>query len=297
MKGMTEEEIADFRQKWAKTHADKLVARRTQTTAWGRVDKTKGRYRPFGRLVIDWGGWTCKEAVKGALTAAAKCSALGAPWIRKHPQSEMLEFLVLETEFEETFTNSWAMFKDEVLTQAPAVAKACGQVESQDAGQASKAIGSNARVAVPKVAPKAKAGKPTTPGKHSKNCANSRLEVGLIAKDANKVRRDYQNASSQYLDIKSNMEDLNAHGDWAWAPGSLLQQKLKLTWQSLGEDLNDWGKEYIISDDMAAMRKKYTDARILEELRRFMGMKDNIQEILALAASMRTVSMEMKSGK
>ena len=117
LKDMSAEQLDKFHVQWAQGHIDKLESKRVQTTSWGRVDKTKGKYRTFGRLVIDFGGWECKEAVQGALTASAKCSALGLPWCKKHPQSELLEFLVLETEFEETFSNSWAIFKEEMLAQ------------------------------------------------------------------------------------------------------------------------------------------------------------------------------------
>ena len=82
--------------------------------------------------------------------------------------------------------------------------------------------------------------------------------------------------------------------EWAWAKTSPMINKFKETWQHLALQVTDVGKEYIISDDIADMRKKYTDARIMDELRRFMGMKETIQQVLDIASSMRTITKEMK---
>ena len=290
MKEMTPEQLDKFRKDWCKGHVEKLEMKKIQTTSWGRVDKTKGKYRTVGNMILLFGGWECEDAVKGALTVASKCTGLGPPWCKKHAQSELLEFLLLETEFEETFATSWQMFKEEILSQEePSIAKESGitlpvtstagepsaAAKAKAAASAAKAKGT---IAVPK----------TTPPKATDK---SRLEVATMAKETSKVRRDYQSASAQYLDITSNMEEKE---EWAWAKTSPMINKFKVTWQHLSLQITDVGKEYIICDDIADMRKKYTDARIMDELRRFMGMKETIQQILDIAASMRTITKEMK---
>ncbi len=68
-------------------------------------------YRPLGKLIVDLGGWDDNAAVKGGLTAAGKCLALGKPWVRVHPQTEMTEFLVLQHGFNEDFDEEWSIFQ------------------------------------------------------------------------------------------------------------------------------------------------------------------------------------------
>lgn len=290
---MTPEQLDKFRKDWCKGHVEKLEMKKIQTTSWARVDKTKGKYRTLGNMVVEFGGWECEDAVKGALTVASKCTGLGPPWCKKHAQSELLEFLLLETEFEETFSTSWQMFKEEILSQEqPSIPNESGitgvnpKSSTSTAGEPSaaakaKAVAAKAKgtIAVPK----------TSPPKQADN--KSRLEVASMVKETSKVRRDYQSASAQYLDITSNMEEKQ---EWAWAKTSPMINKFKETWQHLALQVTDVGKEYIISDDIADMRKKYTDARLMDELRRFMGMKETIQQILDIAASMRTITKEMK---
>jgi len=216
MKEMTPEQLDKFRKDWCKGHVEKLELKKVQTTSWGRVDKTKGTYRTVGNMIMLFGGWKCEDAVKGALTVASKCSGLGPPWCKKHAQSELLEFLLLETEFEETFATSWQMFKEEILEQQePSIAKESGITlpVTSTAIAVPKATQPKGAIAVPKakgaiVVPKATQPKPTD---------KSRLEVANMAKETSKVRRDYQSASAQYLDITSNMEEKE---EWAWAKTS-----------------------------------------------------------------------------
>lgn len=42
------------------------------------------------------------------------CTMLGPPWVQKHPQTHLMEYLVLEAEFTEDFETSWATFKEAV---------------------------------------------------------------------------------------------------------------------------------------------------------------------------------------
>ncbi len=89
-----------------------MVERKSFTQTWKRVDRTKGEYRPFGKLVQDFGGWSCQEAIDGACTATSKCIMMGAPWVVVHPQSGMTEYLVLQMGFEEEFSSMWSKFSE-----------------------------------------------------------------------------------------------------------------------------------------------------------------------------------------
>ena len=71
------------------------------------ADRTKFKYKTFGRMVQDWGGWNDAAAVKGATTATLMCMSLGPPWIKQHSQSKMIEMAIIQQEWEEEFRNSW----------------------------------------------------------------------------------------------------------------------------------------------------------------------------------------------
>jgi hypothetical protein len=104
------EAAAAFRMEWCQKQLKNMLESKSFTRSWRRVDRCKGVYRNFGRLVQDLGGWQCPEAVAGATTAVSKCLLLGAPWVHRHPQTELVEYLVLQTEFEEEFDQNWKHF-------------------------------------------------------------------------------------------------------------------------------------------------------------------------------------------
>jgi len=111
-KALSRADAAAFRMDWCKKQLNNILEKKVHHQSWKRVDRTKGCYRNFGRLVLDFGGWSCKEAIEGATTAVNKCMLMGAPWITRHPQSDLVEYLVLEIEFEEEFSNMWSHFKE-----------------------------------------------------------------------------------------------------------------------------------------------------------------------------------------
>ena len=77
-----------------------------QATAWSKTDITKGRYVNFARLVLDLGVWRSWEAFEGAVCASQKCIHMASPWVRIHPQTELVEFLILQFEWAEEFKTS-----------------------------------------------------------------------------------------------------------------------------------------------------------------------------------------------
>ena len=88
--GMTPAQIKQHRLEWANDLAEKLDARKTIVKEWRKVDSTAFPYRPFGKLVTDFGGWKDADAIKGATTGALQCLAMGEPWVRIHPQNGLL---------------------------------------------------------------------------------------------------------------------------------------------------------------------------------------------------------------
>ena len=105
--GMTPAQIKQHRLEWANDLAEKLESKKTIVKEWRKVDSTEFPYRPFGKLVTDFGGWTDAEAVKGATTGALQCLAMGEPWVRIHPQTKMVCFAIAEMGWREEFEQAW----------------------------------------------------------------------------------------------------------------------------------------------------------------------------------------------
>ena len=53
--------------------------------------------------------------MKGVWRLAQKALAMGGAWVRVHPRTGRTLFLKLRIEWEETFAESWSIFKREVV--------------------------------------------------------------------------------------------------------------------------------------------------------------------------------------
>ena len=90
-----------FRQNWLQDRIDKIiVVKKVEVQRWKKVDTTKGKFRCFGNIVTEFGGWQWKPGLRGAMTVAAKCTALGKPWVRRHPQSGLFIIVRIHYSFE-----------------------------------------------------------------------------------------------------------------------------------------------------------------------------------------------------
>ena len=118
MKSLTPDEAKEWQNKFCTDEMQELTVVKTQETSWRRVDTTLARYRPFGKVVQDLGGWGDALAVAGATKGCSKCLILGPPWWRIHPQTEMLEFIILEGGWEEKFSRCWTECKSHMMADA-----------------------------------------------------------------------------------------------------------------------------------------------------------------------------------
>ena len=112
----SQREAADFRLKWATLQFERLSEKKVHTKSFSRRDTAKFTYRPFGRLVQDFGGWQNANAVAGATTAAVRCLSMGPPWAVKHPQTELVEYAVVEIEWQEEYQQSWQHITEQYAT-------------------------------------------------------------------------------------------------------------------------------------------------------------------------------------
>ena len=91
---------------------------KTKTKSWQRVDLSNCRYRTAARIFGDLGGEWDSSIGEGVVTGIKKCVAMGPPWFHRHPQTNLLEFVIIEFGWAETFTECWSEYQKEVTEQA-----------------------------------------------------------------------------------------------------------------------------------------------------------------------------------
>ena len=52
---------------------------------------------------------------QGVIEGINKCIAMGPPWLKRHCQTELMEYVIVETEWCETFAECWAESQSEHL--------------------------------------------------------------------------------------------------------------------------------------------------------------------------------------
>ena len=101
---------AAMRLEWCNDTLKAHMIRRSYGKSFKRVDIKKGTYKPFSRWVQDQGG--DQEAVNGCIKGAIKLFKMGAPWVRRNPVTERVEFLDLECGFEEVMEENWSRYEE-----------------------------------------------------------------------------------------------------------------------------------------------------------------------------------------
>jgi hypothetical protein len=299
-------EAAEFRKDWCDRQYKHLVERKTFTQAWKRVDRTKGVYRPFGRLVQDFGGWSSQEAVDGAVQAMAKCSMMGAPWVQVHPQSGMTEYLVLEMGFEEEFESMWSKFSeswqgDKAIVNGGAEGPAAlgsesaivdggaggsggrAAAEAADTGKPKKGKGASPGVAggaTPKIKKNAGKGTDNDETKDSPG-ADKKTEILKLTREALKLKQVFHAASSNYVQV---MTAISSDEKWSWARGGPQETRLRDTKAKLQAELNDWHEEFLVTAEFTQLKRKYSTERIVVELSKFVqtkGLVDGLAKVIS----------------
>jgi len=91
----------------------KIVQKKVYVKSYQVVNASMGTYKPFAILVRDEGGKDDPECLLAAKKIAAKCVALGGPWVSWNVMSERLEFLHLRKEHNEIMQESWQKYLEE----------------------------------------------------------------------------------------------------------------------------------------------------------------------------------------
>ena len=87
--------------------------------SYKKIDRRKGIYMPFGRLVEQYDILYNREAtIAAGLRYAWKCSKMGGSWISWDGMADVCEFFHLEKEFTEEFTEMWKQYTIEQQKEA-----------------------------------------------------------------------------------------------------------------------------------------------------------------------------------
>ena len=100
---MPPEEAEKWKREFVNLELKPLCVVKTETQSWSRADLTSAEYEPFGAIVVRLGGRDDPEAVQGAIVGTSKCLLMGPPWWRRHPQTEMIEFIILRIMWQDAF--------------------------------------------------------------------------------------------------------------------------------------------------------------------------------------------------
>ena len=286
-----------FRLSWCQAEAAALTARRarSKTTTWARRDTARFRYRPFGSMVVEWGGWGCADAVKGATAAASKCVAMGHPWSKLHPQSGLMEYAIVEQGWEEEYAVCWQETQDELLGAVQTGASGDnatkngvdGAVDAEDAERAedSKAPASSDVADEDAMPPpstsraktKAANPKPSTPKKAKREAADEAdMTLASLFKDASRVRAMFVQATTSAEELSSM---IRSGGDYKWAINNVAGDiKLAALMSDLRGSVSEFAQHFIVSD-VKTVKASYTTARLEHELRVFIAMSDKIASV------------------
>jgi hypothetical protein len=251
-----------FKMEWLQLELKEFKEQKIHTKSWKRVDHQKGNYMTIEQLEIDQG--TSEDARQGVFNLVQMCTAMGSPWILRHPQTKRLLFLKLLFGFEEEFTNAWEHCKQEhtqgwneesVVTGPAAKAQAkASSAKAKALGDAPKNIGA---------APKAKAK------------AKTATAFDKVFKDALVVKALCLKVSSDSLELA---EQIPLEDKWAWARNDQnLGQLIKETKKMRGK-FEPFHRQFL-TEDGSLIKKQFGEQHITENIKTFIALKPQFMKL------------------
>ena len=295
-KAMNRADAAIFRAGWVTDKMDKWCEQRRETTAWSRIDTTKGQHKNFARVVKEWGGWRSEEAIRGAVAACQQCLCMGPPWIQVHPQSGLTEFLILDFGYTENFKQAWEHFREErtegtaavtgetkttvqaaiagkieTSAQVNTVGTPAGRKKAKEDGQdqaATKTSGKDPAATKTPQKTKAEKGVRTI-------VVPEKLDAAGLWREATKLKTKYQQASSSFVEV-----DRLIRTDLVWehfkgnVHGRMLSAQEKLKSMTTA-----WHRDFVISSEVSVIKKTYSTANCEMELLTFLKLANLIDSL------------------
>lgn len=280
-------EQAAFRLAWASKKLTEFRESRVTKKAWSRVDTSTGTYMNFARIVKEWGGWKSQEAIIGAVTACNKCLAMGGKWMTRHPQSNLVMFLILDFGYTESFEQSWAHFSEEfsngkIGDSAPTLPDSKPGDPKPDPKAVPKLLPKD-----PKPDPKPLPKQPT-PVKLKVPVAS--MDVATLWREATKLAGRFREASCTFVELNEKIEsDLT----WTWAAGKSHEQ-LTAVQKTVKDTFSQWHKEFVMSSNLNTLKKAHPTAKAQTELASFLtDCEGPISKLAAFCDSLQKAHTEM----
>ena len=77
---------------------------------WKRANLQNAPFRTLPQLIIDKGGFGFPDIVEGCVAAASRCALMGEPWCHRHPQTDLMEYAVIDFSWSDQFEECWAEY-------------------------------------------------------------------------------------------------------------------------------------------------------------------------------------------
>ena len=214
-----------------------------------------------------------------------------------------MEFAILEQSWEEVFKERWREHVDIVLSNEGEVsngsaAKGGGTicdgaaivdatasevaVPATDTAAASEATDANADPVAPVVKKQGKA-KPKAAGsekprKREADATEAEEDKGVqrLLRESCRIKQDFLRTVSAAEELRSV---IGAGGDFSWAQNNVQGDKrLASCTAALRSKLTDWSQIYLLCDS-TAIKKNFTEARIIAELTTFVSLAPHIAQL------------------
>ena len=254
----------------------KVKGRRKQSTSWSKTDLQGCKYRTAARIFEDLGGRTDPEVAAGVVMGINKCIALGPPFFHKHPQTGLIEFVIIEFGWIEKFEKAWSEFVEEQVDN----------VEGSDAKKADAKAAAVDTIATRTTEDK-KANatqKGTKPGPTPRNQTPGKpkpaallpetIALNKLCVEANKVKTQYLATMTTAVELVAAIEH---EPEYKLQKGG-TEAELKRLVSCAKQGFTPFHKQFLISD-MKSMRKSLGAETVKTELEKFVSLQDNFQNL------------------
>ena len=275
-KAMDRAKSEEYRVEWLRLQFKEFKESKVYSKSWQRVDTTKGEYMPFGRIVVEEGGWEDEEAIKGATNLTCQCLAMGGNWLMTNPQTKRVMFLRLSFMWQEHFSETWDHFQEDFGARTAVKRELEGAIEVQTPLKKSKLGVATGGKADANANGKGTGDDTVPPGAPPPPKEKDKLAMALPI--AIKSRTKYLAAMSLGMTIVDQIEREEA---WDWAKNEQNRGSLTKAIGELKDSLSAFGRQWV-SEEPAVMKKRWGTAKEMftTELEKFVARVEAPTKVL-----------------
>eukprot|EP00959_Pyramimonas_sp_CCMP1952_P453217 9467868-Pyramimonas_sp.AAC.1 len=202
---------------------------------------------------------------------------MGHPFVKKHSQSDMTIFAIVEESWKETFEQSWSELVQSVSSHAAVGDLPTGTPEEPKGPQTDQ---KHPRLPKDPKGPKdAIKNPPKEPPIDDADTKQKKKEIEKLFKEAGKVKHDFVSVTHTAIDILSQINDETA--DWKFARGD-KQDMLKEKIDDLKASLSPVGREFVLEKDQKKFKANHTTARLVVEMQSFKDLQSKVAELQSI---------------